>query len=214
MKFGTGILLLIVSPIISVVLRLLGMTMHFEETGHTELSPHRKGTEKKYIYAFWHSRILMSVYFFRNRNIQVLISRHRDGEFIDRVISHYGFGSVRGSTTTGGPAALRQMAEALEKGLDVAITPDGPRGPKQTVQPGVIQLAQLSNTAIAPFSFDCSRKWVIKSWDNFIIPKPWSRGVFVWGEPVSVSRADEKVIKNLEQELNRITQIAGDYFEK
>ncbi|MFH1824686.1 MAG: lysophospholipid acyltransferase family protein [Candidatus Firestonebacteria bacterium] len=186
--------------------------MHIKECGNIKLSPHQK-KNKQYIYAFWHSGILLSVYFFRNKGINVLVSLHKDGEYISRVINKFGFRVIRGSTSRGGLKALLELKDVLNKGFDVAITPDGPRGPKQRVQMGIIYLAKITGLPLAPFSFNADKKKVLNSWDNFIIPLPFSQGVFMFGEPIYVSKnANEKEMEEkrleLENELNRLTEEA------
>jgi lysophospholipid acyltransferase (LPLAT)-like uncharacterized protein len=207
------ILFIIIPFLIRILLIILGKSIRIKECGNVELSPFQK-KNKQYIYAFWHSRILLSVYFFRNKNINVLVSMNKDGEYISRVINKFGFSSVRGSTSRGGLKALIELKNVLSKGFDVAITPDGPRGPKQKVQEGIIYLAKITGIPIAPFSFDANKKKVLNSWDNFIIPLPFSKGVFVWGKPIYVppdateKKMEEKRLE-LENELNRLTEEAN-----
>jgi lysophospholipid acyltransferase (LPLAT)-like uncharacterized protein len=127
--------------------------------------------------------------------------------------------TVRGSSTRGGISGIKGLARALREGYDVAIAPDGPRGPRYEVQPGVIQLAKLSGRPIFPLTFSAIPRKVLHTWDHFIIPFPFSRGVFVWGEPIWVDRAEgEGAMKQkallLERKLLEITELADRYFEK
>ncbi len=190
-------------------LRVLGMTMTLSEHGNTQVSPHGR-RERNYIYAFWHSQILLSVYFFRNKDTYVMVSKGRDGEFITRVIGMFGFGTTRGSTSREGFKALVGLKRKLAAGKDVVITPDGPQGPKLKAQLGAVFLAKMTGIPIAPYAFDCSKKIVFNSWDNFIVPLPFTKGVFVWGNLIHVpNNADEKILEEkrieLERELTRLT---------
>lgn len=195
------------------LLYLIGWTLRLSEKGNTEVSP-RAGKVTGVIYAFWHSRIITSVFYYRKKNINVLISLGRDGEFISRVISNFGYIITRGSTSKEGFRAFIGMKKNLVSGHSVVVTPDGPRGPKQVAQAGAIFLARISGKPIVPFAFDVDRKWVLNSWDNFIIPKPFAKGVFILGKEIFVPEdADEMLLeqkrKELEAEINRLMQEAG-----
>lgn len=166
------------------------------------------------IYASWHNRILLLVYTHRHQGINVIVSRSRDGELITRTIQRFGFETVRGSSSSGGSSALLSLLKKLAGGVDVAITPDGPRGPRYHVQMGVIHLAQKSGCPIVPFTVGASRKLVLRSWDGFLIPCPFARAILIYGEPVEVgphSNLEEKR-RELEQRLMEITQRADSYY--
>ncbi|MBI3812213.1 MAG: lysophospholipid acyltransferase family protein [Nitrospirae bacterium] len=115
-------------------------------------------TGKNFIIAFWHGRQLMMPAVYGGKKISILISRHRDGELIARAVGYFGFHSVRGSTTRGGAAALKQLIRSARAGDDLAVTPDGPRGPNQVVQLGVMELAKLTGLPIIPVTFGASKK--------------------------------------------------------
>jgi lysophospholipid acyltransferase (LPLAT)-like uncharacterized protein len=169
--------------------------------------------------AFWHGRLLMTPLVYGGPGLKILISRHRDGELITRTVRHFGLETVRGSSTRGGIAGMKGLARALQEGYDVVIAPDGPRGPRYKVQPGVIQLARITGFPVFPFTFSAFPRKVLQSWDRFLIPYPFSRGVFVFGEPISVDRTatDEEIKAKtllLEQRLQEITEMADRYCEK
>jgi lysophospholipid acyltransferase (LPLAT)-like uncharacterized protein len=132
--------------------------------------------KNRFIYAFWHETILFPTAF-RTR-IHVLISRHADGEFIAQVCRFLGFQVARGSTTRGGSAALLELVRC-SRHTHLAVTPDGPRGPRRRVQPGVIYLASLTGLPIVGFGVGYSRAWRARSWDRFAVPKPWSKATCV-----------------------------------
>jgi lysophospholipid acyltransferase (LPLAT)-like uncharacterized protein len=185
--------------------------------GHIQDEYHRRGEPA--IGAFWHGRLLMMPAGYRGHKLTILISLHQDGELISRTANYFGFRSIRGSTTRGGLSAMREMLKASREGCDIAITPDGPRGPRYHVQSGIIELAKRTGMAIVPLTFSASRKKVFRSWDRFLLPYPFSRGVFIWGEPVFVPRqmnGREFELKRLllERRLREITDRADRYFEK
>jgi lysophospholipid acyltransferase (LPLAT)-like uncharacterized protein len=161
--------------------------------------------------------MLISSYSHRWQKIHVLISQHRDGELIARIIERLGFVSVRGSTTRGGTKAIFEMAEKGASGYDVAITPDGPRGPRFKVQLGTIYIAQRSQMPIIPITNAAKSCWTLSSWDGFLIPKPFSKVVILIGEPIyvpleSTPQELEEKREELEKRLVDLTQKADNYF--
>ncbi|HTU92102.1 MAG TPA: lysophospholipid acyltransferase family protein [Gemmataceae bacterium] len=144
--------------------------------------PHFRG---RYLYAFWHENILVPAYHYGRRDIHVLISEHADGQMIAEACRHLGFRVVRGSATRGGARAVRQMVRR-SRSAHLAITPDGPRGPRRRVQAGVVYLAALTGLPIVPFGIAFERAWRMSSWDRFAVPWPWSGAVCVTAEPIYV----------------------------
>ncbi len=138
------------------------------------------------IFAYWHAFMLVPAYTARNLGIKVMISQHADGEYITRVIEHLGFTTVRGSTTRGGAKALLKMIKDSKEGTAIAITPDGPRGPRFTIQPGIIFLSQKTGIPIIPTSLGLTSYWEMPSWDKFRIPKPFSKAALIHGEPIHI----------------------------
>jgi len=143
---------------------------------------------KPLIVAFWHGRLFMAPFALHGerRRINVMISTHRDGQMISRVVDLLGVRTVAGSTSKGGLTALRQAIRVLRDGNLLGITPDGPRGPRMRASDGVIALARHTGAPIFPLSYSTSRRKVMNSWDRFLLPLPFSRGVFVWGPPIAV----------------------------
>jgi len=151
--------------------------------------------------------------------VGMMISRHRDGEFIARAVKLFGIDSVRGSTTRGGAAALRGMVRFFENGAHLAITPDGPQGPRHVVQRGVIELARLTAAPIIPVAYSASRKKVFNSWDHFILPLPFCKVIYVYGEAIFIPRnLSEKELEEkrllVEDRLRQVTAEADGYFRK
>jgi lysophospholipid acyltransferase (LPLAT)-like uncharacterized protein len=148
-----------------------------------------------------------------------MTSRSKDGELISQLLQGFGFETARGSSSRGGEAAILAMADFLGRGLDAAVTPDGPRGPCYEVQPGVVMLSQLSGIPIVPATYDISRKKRLSSWDRFIVPSPFSRGVLIFGDPLYVDRdADdaerERVGKKIQAALLDLNEKAAEMLDK
>lgn len=142
--------------------------------------------------------------------IHMMVSLHRDGQFIARTVKNFGIDTVVGSSSKGGAKALREMVKLLASGACVGLTPDGPRGPRMRAGSGIIALARLSGVPIIPVAFSLSRGKNLKSWDRFLVGGLFARGVFIWGEPVDVVRdatpdIQEKARLDIEQTLNRLT---------
>src|SRR5262249_38993092 len=149
------------------------------------VAPHDPQLSTRYIYAFWHENLLVIAGRHRRRDIRVLISRHADGELIAEACRHLGFSLVRGSTTRHAVEALRQMLRGGDS-AHLAITPDGPRGPRRRVQPGIVYLASRTGMPIVPAGIAYDRPWRMRSWDRFALPRPFSRAVCVLDEPIVV----------------------------
>ncbi len=165
------------------------------------------------IFAVWHGRLLPLTYYHRHRNITAIISRSEDGEYIARVVEGWGYRTVRGSTSRGGSSALRSLVKAARAGQSLAITPDGPRGPRQRLQPGVVTAAQLTGLPIIPLACGASRAWWPGGWDRFCVPKPFARVRVMYGTPRRVARdASESELERhaleLEQEMNEMIREA------
>lgn len=145
----------------AVVIKLLGKTMRVTVRGDAAVEKlYREG--KHIILAFWHGRQLMIPLVYKGNEVHVLISQHRDGELISQIMARFGYRSVRGSSTRGGTQALRQLIKLGRSGVDLAITPDGPKGPRQVAQAGVIHIARATGLPILPVTFSCSKKTLRK----------------------------------------------------
>jgi lysophospholipid acyltransferase (LPLAT)-like uncharacterized protein len=153
---------------------------------------------ENYIGALWHNRLLIFPVvlrlFFSNRHGAALISASRDGDLLADAIKRFGFDVVRGSSSRLGASAILQLTEVLSSRRDVVITPDGPRGPVYELGPGIIFLAQKSSAAVLPINMEYSNCWRIKSWDRFIVPRPFAKVHVIIGQPHrvrSTSTAEE-----------------------
>lgn len=180
--------------------------------------PYLQG-ERNAIFAFWHGRMMICPCFEPpKRKMHVLISLHRDGILISRVIAHFGEATIAGSsskggTDKGGAAALKEIMRVLKNGDNVSITPDGPRGPVQEAQMGVIAAARLSGKPILPVTFSSTRRRHLKSWDRFMLALPFGRIAFCVGKPILVARGiaepeQEQARLMFEQTMNQLVATA------
>ena len=214
----------IVAPLlISLIIRSLYFTLRI-----TEHNPENvrqlwlNGTNV--IVAFWHGRLLMIPMLYKRykeRHAYGLASHHNDGEIVSRFVRIFGYDTIRGSTGKGkgGLSALRKMIRALQNSSDLVLAPDGPSGPRHKVQRGIINLARLSGSPIIPLAFSSSKGKILKTWDAFLLPLPFSRGVFVWGEPLYIENKNDKDYleaqqRLLEERLTSTTNMADNYFKK
>jgi len=174
------------------------------------------GENANCVYAFWHGTLIVPAHLCRHWGIRIMISLARDGEYITRIINRMGFATVRGSSSRGSLGALEEMAREAQGGHAIAITPDGPRGPRHVFHPGAVYLAQLAGVPIVPTGVAVSRSWKMPSWDRFEIPKPFSRVHAIVGEPIWVDRemprAKAKALaERLEGVMGDLTRRAHEY---
>ena len=191
-------------------IRFVHRTSRWQVAG--EEAPQRRWAEgRPFILAFWHGRLMMMPYCWNPRvRINMLISRHVDGQFIARTVARFGIATVAGSSSEGGSAAFRAVVKTLKAGECVGFTPDGPRGPRMRASAGVVNAARLAGVPILPCSYGIRRRRVLKSWDGFVLALPFSWGVFLWGAPIEVpSGADAQALEAaraaLEESLNALS---------
>ncbi len=179
-----------------------------------------KRKRKPVIFAVWHNRLAYVGYGYthvynrnpRERNLVSIVSRSKDGRVFGGIMERMGLRAAYGSSSRGGESALREMIRLVkEENLDCGITPDGPRGPKYKVQPGVISIAQATDAVIIPLSCDYKHKIRLKSWDGFYIPLPFTKGVVCYGEPIYVpSGISDEERKEYQVKLkNELTAVCG-----
>ena len=197
-------------------IRLVHVTSRWQVQGG-EIPARLWDEGRPFIIAFWHGRLLLMPYCWRKgMPISMLISHHPDGRFISHTIRHFAIDTIVGSSSRGGGAALRALMKSLNAGFSVGITPDGPRGPRMRASLGIVQTARLAGVPILPCSYAVTRRRVLSSWDRFILAWPFSRGLIVWGEPITVAReasdaAIEAARQSLEDRLNTITAAADRF---
>jgi len=140
------------------------------------------------IYALWHNRMLPCIYSYRDLGVAALVSRSRDGELITGVIERLGYVAARGSSSRGGQEGFQDLVRFAAAGRALPITPDGPRGPKEVLKPGLVRLASLTGLKVVPVASGCRDAWVLRSWDGFRVPRPFARVLIAYGEPLEVPR--------------------------
>jgi lysophospholipid acyltransferase (LPLAT)-like uncharacterized protein len=175
------------------LLAVLGSTYRYEVDG----LEHLRAAEAlgQPIHAFWHGRILPGMFYFKHRGIVVITSENFDGEWIARLITKFGFGTARGSSSRGARKALLQMIRDL-RDRPVAFTLDGPRGPARVAQPGAVWLSRVTGNPIFPFHLESNRHWTLGSWDRTQIPQPFARIALVMAEPFVVPPdADDRALE-------------------
>lgn len=166
------------------------------------------------IVAFWHGRMFLLPFALKEyaEKVAILISRHRDGELIAQIVEKMGFKTVRGSAGKGkgGERAFKEMVKLIEEGYTVAITPDGPKGPREVAKPGVAKLAIKTGVPVYPLTFSANRKFNLNSWDRFLIPYPFSKCRVILGEPVNPEnfKSEEELRKEIELKLKELTEEA------
>jgi len=192
-------ILLVAAPL----LRLLASTWRVEWRG---VPLTRASGSSARLFAFWHGGLLPIAWAIRGRGIVAMVSEHRDGELIARILRRWGFALVRGSSTRGGGKVLLGMIRALADGRDGALTPDGPRGPFEVPHIGAIRAAQRAGVPIMPVRVVASRAWRARSWDRFLVPKPFARVVITADAPWIPGGGDDAA---LVEELRRRIGISG-----
>lgn len=155
------------------------------------------------MFVFWHGQLLPLVHYHRHEGIVVLVSEHDDGEYVTRVIHRHGFGTVRGSSTRGGSKGLKGLVRAAKQGRDLAVTPDGPKGPPGVFKPGALAAAQMCGLPVVPIALTASAGYRLGSWDGFLLPRPFSRIRIEYLEPRMIPRDASR------EDLDRIAKEIG-----
>jgi lysophospholipid acyltransferase (LPLAT)-like uncharacterized protein len=212
--------LAVVPPLTWAVLRLLGLTWRFEVIAEEGAAPVLFGDKSMAeIYCFWHQCVLPADIYFRHSRSVLLISQSFDGELIARTAQKFGYTVVRGSSSRGASEALMGLKQSIQGGKSAIFTADGPRGPAFRTKMGPIKVAQMTGAPIHSFHVQPERFWALRSWDTFMVPKPFTRIVVSWSIPVQVPgdlAADQFEPKRAELNaaLERARRLALDHFKK
>ena len=194
------------------ITKLISLSIRWE---YFEQSKKHKIFDNKYKYIFccWHNKLFLGPHLLpRNRVINALQSSHSDGMITSLAFQYLGMNVILGSSKKGGMQAFRKMVKSLQLGESIAITPDGPKGPKEKVKEGIIKLAQITNTPIIPLVWATRNFKIINSWDNFVLPYPFSKGIYSFGKPIHIEKEInitefELARQNLENEIKKLTKI-------
>lgn len=194
---------------------LIGSTLRYSISWEDESLAPNAPFEKPCVYSFWHRSLFPAAWIYSNQGLAVLISRSFDGEFITRIIRKLGFTVVRGSSSRGGVGGSLGILSELARGSAVALTIDGPRGPKYVAKPGPARLAKMSGKPMMGFHVALSDAWVLKTWDEFMIPKPFSRALVRFSRKILVpADADDAQMADchaqLQAALDRVTEFAEE----
>ncbi|MBY0512722.1 MAG: lysophospholipid acyltransferase family protein [Gemmataceae bacterium] len=191
------------------------LRIHYSPLG-PNCSPSVLGRSERLIYCIWHENLLLPAMTFGCPEIAVLISRHADGKLLGTLIHSLGMSTVEGSTTRGGIEAVRLLTHEQTPWRHLAVTPDGPRGPRRVLQQGLVYIASRTGMKIVPVGVGYRRPWRFNSWDRFALPKPFSLAVCVTAEPITVPRslraADlEPHRLVIQAEMDRVNALAEDW---
>ena len=197
--------------LLSLIVRLLRATLRVRHVNVrvAESTP-------RYIFAFWHAHMFLMLHSRFRRPITVLSSASRDGDLAVAVYRTYRVNTVRGSSTRGGGAAIREVIRRGRADSNLAFTPDGPKGPPRVVKEGVIFAAQMTGLPVIPVAFGAARKKFLGSWDRMVIPWPFTRAVFLYGEPLMMPRDGdaEELRLQLEAAMNELADRVHNHFEE
>jgi lysophospholipid acyltransferase (LPLAT)-like uncharacterized protein len=199
------------------VIRLLGPTLRYEVMGwqHAERV---YASKKQIIWAFWHRVIIPIVWWYRNHGVVIMNTTAFDGQWTRKVIEWLGFGTAQGSSSRGGLRGLAVMAKRLGEGVDCGFTIDGPRGPRYVAKPGPVILARKTGCPVMVFHIGVDRGITFeKTWDHFLLPKPFARAVILFAPPIYVPpdanpEALEAKHTEMQRELERVRDIAESWF--
>jgi len=193
-KFLRRVALAALPPVASVLIKIIYFTSK-KEFHLPEEKP-----QEPLIFAFWHGELLMQTFtYYKYRNppkLKMMISEHFDGKIIAKTNEYFGLEALHGSSTRGGVRVLINGIKALKNGFDVGITPDGPKGPRHSVSDGVILLAQKTSKKIVILNYKADNYWQLKSWDKFLIPKPFTTIHFYASEPIDIQEMELQEARN------------------
>ena len=170
-------------------------------------------SRQPFMYILWHGRMMAPVWHQRRRKVVAMISQHRDGELVARLVQRLGYETVRGSSTRGGTQATLELLTRLRKGQPAAMICDGPRGPIYKMKPGTPFLAIEAQAAVIPTTCAASPKWTFNSWDRFMVPKPFAKVYILFGDPVPPPHPNtslKEFTRTLEHVLNELTARADE----
>lgn len=186
---GQRIALAVVPRLVWALLWLVGSTWRFEEIAEEGVTPLVGGSGAgAEIFCFWHQCVLPCALYYRKTNATILISRSFDGELITRTLGLFGFRAVRGSSSRSAREGLLGLKDVIESGRPAIFTADGPRGPIYQTKMGPIKLAQMTGARIGAFHLEPENAWTMRSWDRFLVPKPFTRIVVSWARYTEVER--------------------------
>ena len=191
----------------TLLIRLLGSTWRIR-ISHDHDVRRLRAARKPIVFMLWHGELLPLLYQHRGEGVVVMISEHADGEIIARIAEKLGFGTVRGSTSRGAARALLGAARMVTDGHDLAVTPDGPRGPAKTIAPGSAIVAQRTGAPVIGVGVAVRSAWRLKSWDAFLIPKPFAKVHIAYSDETAVVASDARAAAAVADSLHAVMDAA------
>jgi Uncharacterized protein conserved in bacteria len=206
--------LFVLSQAVDLLCKSLKVTFKNKEIINNQVNQNRN-----FVLAFWHGQMLLAWYLHRNKNFTALISKSQDGDLLEKILKHWKYNVIRGSSSNGGEVALGIMVDYARNNETVVITPDGPRGPINKMKAGAVITAKKSRTPLILFGIGYKKKRVLKSWDKFEIPKFFSEAKAVYSDPVYINSdlsftETSELILNCEQKLNELQVEANNFRNK
>jgi lysophospholipid acyltransferase (LPLAT)-like uncharacterized protein len=195
-------------PVISSVVRALASSWRIR-LRHEERWRVLHDQRQPVVFLLWHEALLPLLWQHRGQGIAIVVSEARDGQYLSNLAASLGYRAVHGSSTRGGIRALLGAVRELQAGRSIAFTPDGPRGPRRELKPGVIAAAQRGGGVIVPLHAEADRAWRLHSWDRFIIPQPLARVLITYGRPFAVEAGEAGFAEGLEQAALRLAEVSG-----
>jgi lysophospholipid acyltransferase (LPLAT)-like uncharacterized protein len=198
----------LVRPVVSWLVRTLALTWRIRVV-HEERWRSVRDEGQPVVFLLWHEVLLPLLWQHRGQGVVIVVSEARDGQYLSDLAESLGYRAVRGSSTRGGMRALLGAVRELQAGRSIAFTPDGPRGPRREIKPGVIAAAQRGGGVIVPLHAEANRAWRLHSWDRFMIPQPLSRVVITYGRPFSIPAGEDAFAEGLAQAALRLDEVSG-----
>lgn len=168
-----------------------------------------RDASRRHVFLLWHEALLPLLWQHRNQGIAIVVSEARDGQYLADLASSLGYHNVRGSSTRGGARALLTAVRELQADRAVAFTPDGPRGPRREIKPGVVMAAQRAGAVVVPIHAEANRAWRLHSWDRFMIPKPLARVQITYGRTFEVAEGESGLAEGLARAAAGLTELSG-----
>jgi lysophospholipid acyltransferase (LPLAT)-like uncharacterized protein len=194
-------------PVISSVVRTLARSWRIRVL-HDERWRTPQAQGQPLVFLLWHEALLPLLWHHRGQGVALVVSEARDGQYLSDLGASLGYRAVRGSSTRGGARALLAAVRELQDGRSIAFTPDGPRGPRRELKPGVILAAQRGGGVIVPVHAEADRAWRLHSWDRFMIPQPLARVLITYGRPFTVGAGEAGFAEGLEQAALRLDEVS------
>ena len=195
-------------PLVGSVVRALALSWRIR-LAHEERWRIVRDQRQPVVFLLWHEALLPLLWQHRKQGITIVVSEARDGQYVSDLAMTLGYRAVRGSSTRGGARALLGAVRELQSGRSIAFTPDGPRGPRRQVKPGVIAAAQRGGGVIVPIHAEADRAWRLHSWDRLMIPQPLARVLITYGRPFRVDAGEDGFAEGLEEAARRLAEVSG-----